>query len=1184
MATASQIDILIDIRSRLDQVEQATRGIASLKKEASGLSDAFTLGLGAGFSAQLVSGLSQIAGAMQNTIRAGVEFNATLESAQLGIAAVLKQFDRTGRFKTFDDAMRESSNAIDLLKQKAVESPASFESLVQAFQATAGAATSAGIPLKKQIDLIVNLSQAISGLGIRNEQIVQETRALLTGNITEDAAAARILGITGAQVQQAKETGQLFEFLSGKITSFAEAGKRGAETYNTALSNFGDIVQQVQGEVSKPIFEALKNSFLDLTKVIQSPEIKSGLKQIGTEIASFVQLGSQAIKFALEYSGAIISLGKSLVTLVAAYTALKTIQGAFSLAQTIVQWISLKTATDGVAKATTQDTLATQANTVSKNQNTLAVIANIRERLKEQEIGLLTKATQSVSGGVQAAAGAATSFGSKLAGALGTLNGMLVVAGLITTATNLWVDNLNASTEKLNSLNDGFNEQIRSVNDQLKGLESLEQKEKLRNDLIASRKVLESDSLNRKGDEAVAYQNQIQWIDLMVQKLGLVSDAQIKINASSAQALRDREKQAQLDAQDAGQLEEVAKKARLTQKQISFNALPSDSSRIDSLKSDRQAIFNKASKDSQTSIGSTSELATQFSSEDAKAKAGGSDAVKARAKRRAEDLQEAFEIEKQISELEQKQIKDADTLQKKDRERRDLISDIAALEKEISGDKAGANTLRLDSQRQKSFDQFKDKGLSDPEAAQGADLERQKQADIFANQQREDQRKIERQNIQSQIDTSEAKAVSLRIQGQLEKAQSEENFQEVLKETLNIMEREKISVDEARTKAQQLAGDRQKLVEISRQQVLAETQAQNKISQIQSQRSVIDARRFVSPGERNKLVIDSIIKEQQALIDLIKLWEKRRSQIQGDSPDAILARDQLSTNINDAQYKTTNLETQKQSLTGEGQFTGEIDQALARTGTLAQESGRIVSESMTTAFSGVSASISGAIVRGEDWRETMRNTSLSIIDGLIQMGVQMLLMKTLGATLQAASQTQAITTGATQAAAYAPAAAAASVSSFGGAAIAGTIAATLAIATIIGLLSGGFNEGGMIPGSPSSTDNRIAMVATGEYVARSSAVQYYGAGTFEALNQMRVPKGFLSNMNVPVSARPSYGYATGGLVAPLEAAQSEQKSQRQQNVQVAFVNSRQDMKSFLAQDGQKSVTDIARMRSVELGI
>jgi type IV secretory pathway VirB2 component (pilin) len=36
----------------------------------------------------------------------------------------------------------------------------------------------------------------LSGLGIRSDQLLQESRALVTGNITEDAAAARILGIT----------------------------------------------------------------------------------------------------------------------------------------------------------------------------------------------------------------------------------------------------------------------------------------------------------------------------------------------------------------------------------------------------------------------------------------------------------------------------------------------------------------------------------------------------------------------------------------------------------------------------------------------------------------------------------------------------------------------------------------------------------------------------------------------------------------------------------------------------------------------------------------------------------------------------------------------------------------------------------------------------------------------------
>jgi len=80
--------------------------------------------------------------------------------------------------------MKDSASAISLLKAKAMESPATFEQLVSAFQGISGAAAAAKIPLTQQVDLVVLMSQALAGLGIQSEQIMQESRALLTGNIT----------------------------------------------------------------------------------------------------------------------------------------------------------------------------------------------------------------------------------------------------------------------------------------------------------------------------------------------------------------------------------------------------------------------------------------------------------------------------------------------------------------------------------------------------------------------------------------------------------------------------------------------------------------------------------------------------------------------------------------------------------------------------------------------------------------------------------------------------------------------------------------------------------------------------------------------------------------------------------------------------------------------------------------
>jgi len=199
-------------------------------------------------------------------IKSGVAFNAELEQAVLGIAAVQKQMN-PARFKTFDAALESAASAVELLKEKAKTSPASFSELVQAFQSVSGAATSAGIPLQKQIDLVVLMSQALAGLGIRSDQITQESRALLTGNINEDAMAARILGITKQDIEKAKEAGTLFEFLTSRLEAFGEAGRRGTNTFRTLASNIKDAMEQAAGEATKPLFDVFKRGMEEINAI-----------------------------------------------------------------------------------------------------------------------------------------------------------------------------------------------------------------------------------------------------------------------------------------------------------------------------------------------------------------------------------------------------------------------------------------------------------------------------------------------------------------------------------------------------------------------------------------------------------------------------------------------------------------------------------------------------------------------------------------------------------------------------------------------------------------------------------------------------------------------------------------------------------------------------------------------------
>jgi lambda family phage tail tape measure protein len=251
-------------------------------------------------------------------------------------------------------------------------------------------------------------------------------------------------------------------------------------------------------------------------------------------------------------------------------------------------------------------------------------------------------------------------------------------------------------------------------------------------------------------------------------------------------------------------------------------------------------------------------------------------------------------------------------------------------------------------------------------------------------------------------------------------------------------------------------------------------------------------------------------------------------------------------------------------------------------GSTAHQVATTITGTLGTAISGIAQGITGLITDTTTWGQAMLSIVSSIIEQFIQLGIQMVVNSVIGRSQQAASTASIVAGNQAIAASAAPAAAGTSIATFGSSAVIGAAAAALAIGTIIGLLVGGFEEGGLIPGAASSRDNRIASVATGEYVNRSSAVSYYGPGFFDALNSMSIPRSrameLLGGISVP-RYQGTYSFATGGLATPVAASGGRTDFK----VNIAMVNSRAEMTRFMQKDGKKIAFDYVSKKTTDLG-
>lgn len=277
---ATKAEILLTTNADLRAIRQTESAFRSLNGALSATGQIMAMGGAFGAGALTVEGVAR---QLASAATAGIRFNATMEQTALGIAALFRTFDPK-RFASLDTALAASAGTLEDLKVAARTTTASFEDLAQAYQAIAGPAFAAGIPIERQIRLTTMLAQAVTGLGLPSFQIPQEGRSILTGTIGPDSTVARALGITNADVSRARAGGDLFGYLEKKLSSFAEAGDRAGRTLSGAASNLKDTFAQVSGEAMAPVNDALRDALLSLTSAISDPRMTEAIREFSSGI------------------------------------------------------------------------------------------------------------------------------------------------------------------------------------------------------------------------------------------------------------------------------------------------------------------------------------------------------------------------------------------------------------------------------------------------------------------------------------------------------------------------------------------------------------------------------------------------------------------------------------------------------------------------------------------------------------------------------------------------------------------------------------------------------------------------------------------------------------------------------------------------------------------------------------
>jgi hypothetical protein len=178
MTQDAQLNLIIDLKTRLDEVRQAQRealglkaNLDSLNSTAAAIGKGFVSGLGVGGALTVLgavkTAVSDVVGEMRSLVQEGVNTNKIYETATIGIAGAMRNFDPE-RFRSLSQALGGSAIVVEELKRKSADLGIRFDSIADSYRANFGAMLKGGVfDLQKQIDLTVTLQRTMIAFFIK---------------------------------------------------------------------------------------------------------------------------------------------------------------------------------------------------------------------------------------------------------------------------------------------------------------------------------------------------------------------------------------------------------------------------------------------------------------------------------------------------------------------------------------------------------------------------------------------------------------------------------------------------------------------------------------------------------------------------------------------------------------------------------------------------------------------------------------------------------------------------------------------------------------------------------------------------------------------------------------------------------------------------------------------------------
>lgn len=273
----NDLNIHIKINSDTKQLEITQDGFEKIRKKANDAVDPIERLTGRiasmGHAAIIMVGVHKT---LDMVIASGIRLNSQFEQMKLGIASLIavnsSNTTAMGKHITavekFAMAQAQAADSVELLRKANTQTPATLAQITEGYQAALGPAMRLGLSSKQTVEYVKLMTMAAAAMGAPMEQIAQESRALLAGEIDMNAQVARNLQITNKQVEMHTKQGDLYEWLTKKLGDFAAGGEAMANSWAGISSNLEDTFDTIRVNATEKLFNAIKGDAKDLTSTL----------------------------------------------------------------------------------------------------------------------------------------------------------------------------------------------------------------------------------------------------------------------------------------------------------------------------------------------------------------------------------------------------------------------------------------------------------------------------------------------------------------------------------------------------------------------------------------------------------------------------------------------------------------------------------------------------------------------------------------------------------------------------------------------------------------------------------------------------------------------------------------------------------------------------------------------------